>query len=122
VYYHALTALPLYRIGTQYLQDESLTEAQLAQRVELVQKTNPPDGMLFDPKGNLYITDIENNAVNRLTPGEQLQRVVQSPQLKWPDSFALGPDGALYVTTSQLHIPRKERTEPYRIFKITVPQ
>jgi hypothetical protein len=31
-------------------------------------------------------------------------------------------DGAVYVTTSQLHIPRRERTEPYRIFKLAVPQ
>ncbi len=122
LYYHALTARPLYRIATQYLRDEALSPAQLAQRVELVANTNPPDGMVFDATGNLYLTDIENNAVTRVTPAGQFQVVAQDAQLKWPDSFSVGADGAVYVTTSQLHIPRSQRTEPFRIFKLAVPQ
>jgi sugar lactone lactonase YvrE len=122
LYYHALTAQPLYRIATQYLRDEALPQSQLAQRVEAVANTNPPDGMIFDPAGNLYLTDIENNAVTRVTAGGLFQVVAQDAQLKWPDSFSVGSDGAVYVTTSQLHIPRAQRTEPYRIFKLAVPQ
>lgn len=122
IYYHALTATGLYRIATAALLDESLSEAQLAQRVELVQRTEPIDGMLFDARGNLYLTYIQQNAVTRITPGGQFQYVAQDPLLKWPDSFASGPDGALYVTSSQLHIPRPERTEPFRIFRFTPPQ
>lgn len=122
LYYHALTGRRLYRIATAALRDEALTPAQLSQRVELVGTTNPTDGMLFDATGNLYLTDVENNAVTRITPANQFQVVAQDAQLKWPDSYATGSDGALYVTTSQLHIPRSQRTEPYRIFKLTVPQ
>ncbi len=122
LYYHALTAQPLYRIATQYLRDEALPQTQLAQRVELVGNTNPPDGMIFDPAGNLYLTDIENNAVTRITAGGQFQLVAQNAQLKWPDSFSVAADGGVYVTTSQLHIPRAQRTEPYRIFKLVIPQ
>ncbi|GAB3549962.1 SMP-30/gluconolactonase/LRE family protein [Spirosoma fluminis] len=122
MYFHATTGRTLYRIATAALQDESLTPSQLNQRVETVRETDPTDGMLFDPNGNLYLTYIQQNAVARLTSSGELQRVVQDSQLKWPDSYAYGPDGALYVTTSQLHIPRLERTEPYRIFKFTVPQ
>jgi len=122
LYYHALTARNLYRIGTQYLRDEALTPAQLASHVELLGATNPPDGMAFDPAGNLYLTDVQSNAVTRITPANQYQAVKQDAQLKWPDSFAIAADGTVYVTTSQLHIPRRQRTEPYRIFKLTVPQ
>jgi sugar lactone lactonase YvrE len=122
LYYHALTARGLYRIATQYLRDEALPQSQLAQRVELVANTNPPDGMVFDATGNLYLTDIENNAITRVTPGNTFQVVAQDAQLKWPDSFSVGSDGALYVTTSQLHIPRSQRTEPFRIFKLTPPE
>ncbi|WP_324674890.1 L-dopachrome tautomerase-related protein [Hymenobacter sp. GOD-10R] len=117
LYYHATTARTLYRIGTQYLQDAALPGPQLAQKVENLGQTEPTDGMEFDPAGNLYLTTIQLNAVTRITPGNQTQIVSQSTQLKWPDSYAVGPDGSLYVTTSQLHIPRAERTEPYRIFK-----
>lgn len=123
LYYHATTARGLYRIGTQYLQDESLTASQLASHIEHVADTNPSDGMAFDPNGNLYLTDITENAVQRITPSNQTQLVAQDTQLKWPDSYGIGAsDGALYVTTSQLHIPRKQRIEPYRLFKMTVPQ
>jgi sugar lactone lactonase YvrE len=121
IYYHATTARGLYRIGTQYLQDESLTASQLASHVESLGETNPTDGMVFDPQGNLYLTDITQNAITRITTANQTQIVAQDAQLKWPDSYAVGADGALYVTTSQLHIPRKERTEPYRLFKLSIP-
>ena len=120
VYFHATTGRTLYRIATAALQDESLTPSQLNGRVERVMETDPTDGMLFDPNGNLYLTYVQQNSVERLTPAGELQRVVQDSQLKWPDSYAYGPDSALYVTTSQLHIPRLERTEPYRIFKFKV--
>ena len=122
VYYHALTGRTLYRIKTEYLRDEALPAAQLGQRVETVGNTGTTDGMIFDAAGNLYFTSVELNAVTRLTPDGQLQLVAQDMQLKWPDSFSLGHDGALYVTTSQLHIPRSQRTEPYQIFKITMSQ
>ena len=122
LYYHATTARGLYRIGTQYLQDESLTASQLTSHVESLGETNPTDGMVFDPQGNLYLTDVTENAITRITPNKQTQIVAQNGQLKWPDSYAVGAaDGALYVTTSQLHIPRKQRTEPYRLFKLTLP-
>ncbi|WP_086592115.1 L-dopachrome tautomerase-related protein [Hymenobacter crusticola] len=117
IYYHALTGRTLYRIGTQYLQDATLPGPQLAQKVENLGQTEPTDGMEFDPAGNLYLTTIQLNAVTRITPNNQTQIVSQSTQLKWPDSYAVGSDGFLYVTTSQLHIPRSQRTEPYRIFK-----
>lgn len=122
IYFHALTARSLYRVPTAALLDESLTDSQLAQRVVKVTDTDPVDGMIFDPAGNLYLSYIQQNAVARLTPAGEIQRVTQDALLKWPDSFAYGADGTLYVTSSQLHIPRLERTEPYRLFSFKVPQ
>lgn len=101
--------------------NETLTDAQVAAQVEKVADTEPTDGMIFDTTGNLYLSAIQQNAVIRLTPDGQQARVVQDAQLKWPDTFALGPDGQMYVTSSQLHIPRRERTDPYRLFKFPVP-
>lgn len=117
LYYHALTGKALYRIGTQWLQDESLNESQLGEKVEKLTDTEPIDGMMFGPGGYLYLTYIKQNAIYRYRPGRSLQQVAQSEQLKWPDTFAVGPDSTMYVTTSQLHIPMNERTEPYQVFQ-----
>ncbi len=125
LYFHALTARSLYRIATQYLQDASLTDTQVAQHVEKVADTDPTDGMIFDTNGNLYLTGVQTNQVTRLTIGADgkagaQQRLVQDARLKWPDTFSLGTNDTLYVTSSQLHIPRRERTDPYRIFKFNL--
>ena len=89
-------------------------------QIEKVADTEPTDGMIFDAAGNLYISATQLNAVIRITPDGTQSRMVQDVLLKWPDTFALGPNGQLYVTSSQLHIPRRERKDPYRLFKFNV--
>lgn len=120
LYWHALTGRSLYRIPTDALLNEGLTDAQLSAQVEKVAETEPTDGMIFDPNGNLYLSAMQLNAVIRISPTGTQERMTQDALLKWPDTFALGPDGQLYVTSSQLHIPRRERTEPYRLFKFNL--
>ncbi|GAB3812196.1 L-dopachrome tautomerase-related protein [Pontibacter rugosus] len=115
IYYQALTGTTLYRIGTQWLLDESLTEAQREAKVEKVGKVGPHDGIIFGPDGRLYLTGVANNSVERLN-GNRVEHVVSSEHLKWPDTFSVGPDGYIYVTTSQLHY-QGNPPEPYKIFK-----
>jgi sugar lactone lactonase YvrE len=120
LYYHSVTARALYRIATATLLDESLTDAQVNSKVEYLGDTDPVDGMEFGRDSSLYLTYVQQNAIARITPRGQLQGVVRDSLLKWPDSFALATDGSLYVTNSQLHIPRAQRTQPFRIFKLNL--
>ncbi len=116
LYYHALNGQNLYRIETQYLRDSTLSEAQMGAKVEMVKKTGPVDGMIFDKKGNLYLSGLEQKAILWLYPDNKLDTLVRAPELDWPDSFAIGPDGYLYMTTSQLHLGPNP-PNPYRIYK-----
>ena len=125
LYYQALTGRTLYRIKTDFLKNETLSSSSLAEKVEKVAETGPPDGMLEARDGSVYITSLEDNAIVRFTPEtSKLDRVVQDKRLSWPDSLAWGPDGALYITASQIHnAPRfnggkSARTEPYKVFKL----
>jgi sugar lactone lactonase YvrE len=127
LYYHALTARFLYRIKTSMLKDSALSDDQLAGYVEKVADTGAVDGMLMDSDDNLYLTGLEDNAIKRYRPVDDiLETIVQDDSIQWPDSMAISPDHFLYFTASQIHrMPRfnygkDERILPYYLYKISL--
>jgi sugar lactone lactonase YvrE len=117
LYYQALTGRTLYRIETRWLLDTAVSERELGTKVESMGETGAADGIIFGPGGYLYLSAIEDDAINIFASLGTVETVVKDRRLSWPDSFAEGPDGYLYVTTSQIHLG-SDRTEPYRIFKL----
>jgi sugar lactone lactonase YvrE len=120
LYYHALTGATLYRVPTVRLNDPSLPPDVLRRDVQNLGRTGPCDGMIYDRAGALFLTGLEDHAIERYLPtgaAGKRETLLSSPQLQWPDTFAIGPDGALYVTTSQID---KQPTPPgpYKLFKI----
>ncbi len=116
VYYQALTGRTMYRVSTVALRDASLSAEALAKQVERVAESGVSDGLIFDAHGNLYLSSLEENAVNRLTPSHERALVVKDERLSWPDSFALGRDGWIYVTTAQIHQGDTPR-DPFRVWR-----
>ena len=100
LFYHALTGYTLYQVPTAAL--AAGNDAEVAKNVKELGKTPAPDGMIFDKKGNLYMADLEKNAIVYRTPSGEIKTLVQDPKLKWPDTFSFGPDGTLYFTLSHL--------------------
>ncbi|MDQ6676055.1 MAG: major royal jelly family protein [Acidobacteriota bacterium] len=119
LYYQALTGATLYRVQTGALREGKTPQ------VETVGKTFPVDGFWMDPKGVLYIGNINESSVYRIKPGKQPEKVTGDPKLQWPDTFTQGPDGTLYITSSHIndmprfHQGKSTRTEPYTVFKFT---
>ncbi len=103
LYYHALTGYGLYRVPTQALNDETLNPKELAEKVESLGKTPAPDGMMFDHQGNLYLGDLEKNAIMCRTPEGELKTLVQDAEIKWPDTFSIDEQNNFYFTTSRIH-------------------
>jgi sugar lactone lactonase YvrE len=124
LYYKALSGRKLYRVKTEALRNPQLPPAQLATKVEQVGSYSPTDGIIFDPTGNLYLSDLLNSAIPRITPSHQLEELAKNKSLIWPDSFAWDRQGWLYVTCSQIqhmawsHNGKSTRTTPYTIFKL----
>ncbi len=116
IYYQALTGRTMYRLPTAALRDASLSEEALAGKIERIAESGVSDGLIFDAGGNLYLSSLEENAVNRLTPEHKRELVVKDERLRWPDSFALGPDGWIYVTTAQIHLGDDTR-DPFRVWR-----
>jgi len=103
LYYHALTGYTLYRVPTQALNNEALGEEELAGMVEDLGKTSAPDGMIFDQRGNLYLGDLEKNAIMCRTPEGEIKMFVQDSEIKWPDTFTIDEQNNFYFTTSRIH-------------------
>ena len=124
LYYSSLMGENVYRIPTEELLDKRLNDSLLGRKVELFAKTGANDGLIFDKKGNLYLTSLERNAISRLDKKGNFEVVISDEAIKWPDSFAFDVNGDLLFTISQIHLP-KDKRGPYRIFRIsliTLPQ
>jgi sugar lactone lactonase YvrE len=127
LYYHPLTSYSLYKIATADLRNEALTDDQLGEKVIKMGLTHIPDGMLTGPDGSLYLTNVENDSIDRLDlVTGQVNSVVQDKQLQWPDTMAWGPNHYLYVTASQIHrMPKNnagvsKQDGPFRLFRLKV--
>ena len=116
LYYHALTARNLYRIGTRFLLDPALTEHELVAKVESLGTTGAADGMEFGPDGYLYLTGIEDGTIKVFASIGNTEPIIRDPRLIWPDSFARGPGGYMHVTTSQINLGAA-RAQPYKLFR-----
>ena len=103
VYYGPMSGRSLYRIATEDLLDESLTEGELAARVERYGDKPICDGITIDGAGNVYITSITNNAIGVVDQTGEYRTLYQDDLLNWTDGMAFGPDDYIYVTVSQLH-------------------
>lgn len=119
VYFQALTGRTLYAIDAAVLRDTKATVENVAGAVTAVLKHRPVDGIIAGPDGAVYLSNLEQSAIDRWKPGGELERVVGDALLAWPDSFSLTADGWLYVATSQLHLGPQPET-PYRVLRIKV--
>ncbi len=123
LYYKPVTAVNLYRVKTDVLRDPAASSEQVAAAVEKVAKTFPTDGLWMDKSRNLYLSDVEHNAVARLSPDGKLERIVFDNRLQWPDTFSEGPDGSIYISASHINDSptynqgKSTRTQPYMVFK-----
>jgi sugar lactone lactonase YvrE len=127
-YFRAINQTKLYRIKTTYLANQALTGAELSAKVELVAETGICHGMIADSRGNIYLSDSPDHAIQYVSPDRKVHFLVKDERLSWPDSFGIGNDGYLYLSASQMNrLPQFNKGEdkveyPFRVYKVKLPE
>ncbi len=127
LYFAPVTNNYLWRIATRHLNNPDLSAEALARKAERFALKTMSDGINANASGDIYLTDPEHFALERLNSAGELQTVVRNDALlRWPDGLSIGPDGMLYATASGLHqiIGRPpsavQRGAPWHLLKIGV--
>ncbi|MEM8838343.1 MAG: L-dopachrome tautomerase-related protein [Pseudomonadota bacterium] len=104
VYYGAMHGTSIYRIRSADLRDFSLTDTELATRVERYGDKPVSDGITIDAAGNVYITDLNGKAIGITKPDGTYETLVTDELMIWPDSVSAGPNGHIWVAINQLNL------------------
>jgi sugar lactone lactonase YvrE len=125
LYFGPMKGRTLYRISTETLHDTTLTPQELASRVEGYAEKPICDGISIDSKGNIYVSDVANNAIGVIRESNRKYEIyVTDARLSWPDGLCFGTDGKLHFFTNQLHRcamydgVTKKAEPPYLIMKV----
>jgi len=94
---------PLWKVETQYLNDENLTDKELSSKVSLFYNTPSTGGTAIDSKGNIYVSDINKKQIIKLSPGGKESLVIKDERLLWADALWIDDDGYLWIPTGQLN-------------------
>jgi sugar lactone lactonase YvrE len=124
VFYGAMTGTKWYGVPAKLLREKASNQ-KLAQAVRLVGNKPISDGISTDAEGNHFITNLPEDAIDKLDKNGKLTRLVQDERFLWADNVRFGADSWLYININQLHRtsiftgkPEDGGTAPYQIFRV----
>ncbi|MDG3088567.1 L-dopachrome tautomerase-related protein [Vibrio hannami] len=125
VYFGTVNGDKVYRIPAAVLADEKASVKKQADSIEYFSNKKPSDGMMIGPKGNIYVGDLEKNAI--AVSNQDGYRILAQDKklLDWADGFSIDKkNGYLYMTQNQLHLHpalnegEEGSSKPYHILRI----
>ena len=124
LYYGPLSGGWIYRVKLEDLLNESLDANALAGKVEKYAEKPNNGGLSIDEAGNLYLTEVESDAVG-IIPADtkKYRRFASHPNLVWPDGVSYSPDGYMYVSAAQIPLAslfndgKELNKAPYYVFR-----
>jgi sugar lactone lactonase YvrE len=102
LYYGAMNGETLYSVPAKLFRDGA-PNAQIAQAIQVAGKKPVSDGISTDAEGNHFITNLRENAIDKLSKEGKLTRLVQDDRFLFPDNVRFGAESWLYVAVNQLH-------------------
>ena len=93
---------PWSKIPTSVLKDSSLSAEQISSAVQPFADIPPTGGCAMDKNGNIYFSDLKNNAIGKCDVAGNITRVVQDSRLHWVDAMYISKDDRLWMPVAQV--------------------
>ncbi|MBX8514897.1 L-dopachrome tautomerase-related protein [Pseudomonas cichorii] len=93
---------PWHKIETRWLNDPSISEAELVKKVEFWRDLPPVGGTVMDKQGNFYFSDLADDSVKRITVSGEIEQIAKDSRLHWVDAPAFDAHGRLYLPAAQV--------------------
>jgi hypothetical protein len=119
---------PFIRIRTADLRDPSLSDDQLADRVEHYADIARSGGCAIDTLNNLYLSELDNKRVTILAPNGQTAVLSSDDEFISPDGTFIATDRILYLPLTQSRRTRLFGNKqdmvqkPWKIYAIDLPK
>lgn len=127
LYYKPSFSHNWFQVSTYDLINETISESELGQRVSIGWKTMPTGGSTMDAQGNIYLMDLERQAIwQQNSVDGSWKLIVHDERIIWGDASDISEDGFLYVPMSQNNrIPSfnngtNQVEKPFLIYKIRI--
>ncbi len=91
------------RIETRYLDDASLSDAQLASHVERFADTPSTGGTAIGADGTIYLSDVDRQRILTISPEGTIATLIADPRLAWVDAMWIDDSGYLLMPAAQLN-------------------
>lgn len=125
IYYGPLNGSKVYRIKTESLLDDKLTEKELDKLIETYSEKPINGGMSIDIQGNIYLTALETHSIAVvLSKDRSVHTITESKNMVWPDGVSFNhKDEWMYVSAAQINLGsvfndgKDLSTKPYYIFR-----
>lgn len=102
LYFGAMSGETWYSVPAKLFR-QGASDRQIGQAIEVAGRKPVSDGISTDEQGNHFITNLRDNAIDRLSKDGTLTRLVQDDRLLWADNVRFGSDSWLYIAVNQLH-------------------
>lgn len=128
-YYYQPASGGMHRIETKYLNDayyNSSLASILSQYVQPYALTPSTGGTAIDAEGNIYVSDVDRQAIMKIWPNGTMTTLVRDSRLLWVDAMWIDTQKRLWMPAAQLNrgIPFNNGTshvvKPLHIYTIDI--
>lgn len=127
-FYYASLHGPWSRIETRFLDDVSMTDADLAAHVEPWADLAPVGGTAMHADGSLYFAELATDSIGRRAPDGTITTIVRDARLHWGDAPFIEDDRILWIPVPQIDRSPvfsgadKPRERPIILYRLPLPE